>query len=300
MLSAFFRNIMSEDASFGQPLVGIVVLNYNGKECFSRCLVSLQNLSYKNFFVVGVDNDSRDGSFEVAQQEFPQVFFKKLSENRGFAAGMNEGIRIALEKGAQFVWVFNNDAEAEEGALTELVRVAEKEPRSGLLSPWIFDSATNSLWFGKASVKWLRMRVSHDEPADFEKKAASYESECLTGCALFLKKECLEQIGAFDDRFFLYYEDADLSLRAKKAGFKLLVVPGARVFHSEQSQSNPKKLYFLVYSGLLFFQKHAKGALRPVLSLYGTIRVIKNRFDSMRGKAGATAVRQAYDDFYHG
>lgn len=298
MLSAFLYNIMSEDASFRPPLVGIVVLNYNGKECFSRCLTSLQNLSYKNFFVVGVDNDSRDGSLEAAQQMFSQVFFKKLPENRGFAAGMNEGIRIALEKGAQFVWVLNNDAETEEDTLTRLVLVAEKEPRAGLLSPWIFDSATNSLWFGKASVKWLRMRVSHDEPTGSEKKATSYESECLTGCALLLKKECLEQIGGFDERFFLYYEDADLSLRAKKAGFKLLVVPSARVFHSEQSQSNPKKLYFLVYSGLLFFQKHTQGALRLVLSLYGTIRVIKNRFDSMRGKAEATTVRQAYDDFY--
>ncbi len=280
------------------PLVGIVVLNYNGKDCLPQCLLSLQNIDYQRFFIVVVDNDSKDGSFEAAEVKFPHCSFLRLAKNMGFAAGMNAGITYALGKGADWVWVFNNDARAEKQSLKELIRVAETAPRAGLLSPWIMNE-DGSRWFAKARIEWLRMRVHHQEPAFKELAQAFYSSECLTGCALLLSKKLINQVGMFDERFFLYYEDADLSVRAKEQGFLVLVVPAARVQHSEQSEKNPQKLYFLVLSGLLFFRKHAFGWHRPYLAIYGTMRKIKNYFDIMRGRDGAHSVHRAYRDFYH-
>lgn len=281
------------------PLVGIVVLNYNGKDCLPQCLLSLQNIDYQRFFIVVVDNDSKDGSFEAAEAKFPHCSFLRLAKNMGFAAGMNAGITYALGKGADWVWVFNNDARAEKQSLKELIRVAETVPRAGLLSPWIMNE-DGSRWFAKARIEWLRMRVHHQEPSLKELAQAFYSSECLTGCALLLSKKLINQVGMFDERFFLYYEDADLTVRAKEQGFLALVVPAARVHHSEQSEKNPQKLYFLVLSGLIFFRKHTFGWHRPYLAIYGTMRKIKNYFDIMRGRDNAPIVRRAYSDFYHG
>lgn len=282
------------------PLVGVVVLNFNGKDCLSRCLASLQNLKYERFFIVVVDNDSTDGSYEAAKQKFPKCSFLPQNENRGFAAGMNSGIALALARGADWVWIFNNDAWAEENTLSNLMTAATLHPEGGLLSPWIINSQRESLWFGKGHVDWLRMRVVHDRPTKEEQKKDAYPSQFLTGCAMLISKKLITQVGALDERFFLYYEDADLSLRARQAGFSLLVVPSARVFHAEQSQKSPKKLYFLVFSGLLFFQKHAVGWRKWYLFLYTGIRRGKNLLDIMRGRDEALFVRRAYDDFYHG
>lgn len=280
------------------PLVGIIVLNYNGKDCLSQCLFSLQNIDYQRFFIVVVDNHSTDGSFDDAQVKFPQCHFLSLSQNKGFAAGMNVGMTYALGKGAEWVWIVNNDARVERQALRALLDVAQVVPQAGLLSPLILND-DGSRWFAKARVDWLRMRVSHQNPTKEELAQPYYQSECLTGCALLLKRSCIEHVGMLDERFFLYYEDADLSLRAHQEGFSLLVVPSARVFHREQSEKNPRKTYFLVLSGLLFFQKHTFGWRRPYLAIYATMRRVKNNFDILRGRDGAHSVRRAYSDFYH-
>lgn len=283
------------------PLVGIIVLNHNGRDCLLRALLSLRQLRYPNFFVVVVDNNSQDDSLELAQREFPEFFYKKNTENRGFAAGMNSGLQevFALRHGA-WAWLFNNDAVAHEDALIKLMEVAEERKDAGLLSPSIFNSETGKLWFGKGRIDRVRMRVIHEMPSVQEQAQKSYRSDFLTGCALLIKKEVFEKVGLLDERFFLYYEDADFTLRSRKAGFETLVVPGARVVHQEQSQKNPQKLYHLVLSGLIFFKKQSLFWQKPYFFVYGTIRRIKNTIDIVRGRDEALIVHRAYHDFYHG
>ncbi len=280
------------------PLVGIVVLNFNGKDCLPQCLSSLQNISYERFFTVVVDNDSHDGSLEAAEAKFPQCSFIRNPENKGFAAGMNVGIAAALAQGAEWVWLFNNDAQADPQALSFLMAEGEQYGRAGLLSPWIL-RPDQTLWFGKGRVRWSRMRVVHEVSQEEESKKSSYSSQCMTGCALLIRRKVIEKIGLLDERFFLYYEDADFSLRALEAGFDLRVVPRALVWHREQSEANTQKLYYLVLSGLLFFQKQALFWQKPYLFFYVTIRRLKNYWDVVRGRDEAQVVRRAYDDFYH-
>lgn len=278
--------------------VAIIVLNYNGADCLIDCLRSLCALQYQEKEIIVVDNGSTDNSLSVAQRAFPQCLYKENKENKGFAGGMNVGIREALRRGAEYCWLFNSDAKAEPDALNHLILAAEKYQDAGLLSPRIISSLSGRPWFLSGKIEYYRMRVVHSTPSRASLIRPAYESEFLTGCALFIKRDVFERIGLLDECFFLYYEDADFCCRAKKAGFRLLVAPDALVQHKEKSQENPKKIYYLVYSGLLFFQKHTPWWARPYVRLYGTIRRIKNLWDCQRSKKNALLVRRAYARFY--
>ncbi len=279
--------------------MGIVVLNFNGEDCLTSCLRSLETLTYPHFFVVVVDNASNDSSFKQAQKIFPQHLFLRNETNRGFAGGMNDGLALAFGRGADFVWLFNNDATTTPEALTALVEVALRSSSIGLLSPLIFGDPSSTPWFAQGKIDFFRMRASHVVPYLKEQKRLYYESQFLTGCALLISRAVFEAIGLLDERFFLYYEDADYSLRARKKGFQVVVVPKAHVMHAEQSKKQEGKLYYLVLSGLLFFEKQGSFWQKPYFLVYGTIRRMKNILDRIRGRAGARAVYRAYQKFYH-
>src|SRR6185369_7026443 len=203
------------------PQVSIVVLNYNGEDCLLACLRSLWNISYDNYSVLIVDNGSTDNSLEEAKKEFPAFAYLSLPKNRGFAGGMNEGIRVAEKEGAAWVWLLNNDAVVENDCLSLLMETATLNTRRiGALSPVIYESQTDKLWFGKGKIDFLRMRVVHEEPTAKETTETFYPSAFLTGCALLINAKVFEIIGTLDEAFFLYYEDADFCLRLKKAGWR--------------------------------------------------------------------------------
>lgn len=279
--------------------VGIVVLNFNGEKCLLPCLESLSALEYSEKFVVVVDNHSEDGSIEMARERFKEHRYILNSENQGFSRGMNLGIRAALKEGAEWVWIFNNDALAAPDSLNLLLAAAAHRERVGMLSPLIIDKETNEVWFAEGKINFFRMRTEHVLPRPSLFSQEAYPSEFLTGCALLINKRVFESVGFLDEDFFLYYEDADLSSRVWSAGFQCLVVPGAKVFHRENSRLNPRKVYFLVYSGLLFFHKHSGFFMKPYLWAYATIRRAKNIIDSLFQKKEAQHVRQAMIDFYH-
>lgn len=277
------------------PTVFILILNYNGKATLKRCLQSVYRSDYPSFEVVIIDNNSDDGSLEEAKQLFSRAHFIKNSANIGFAAGNNIGIRFALEKGADYVWVLNPDTHIEKDTLSQLVAETEHDASTGITSPLILHSKTKNIWFGGGKIQWLSMKAVHIPPASLYHPIAS---EYICGCAMLVKKEVFQKIGLFDERFFLYYEDADFSLRAKKAGFKLFIVPKVHVFHDEVSSNNPSKVYWLVISGLQFFQKHAPWYRKPWNFAYIQARKIKNRLDISRHKNPfADEVRRAYTSY---
>ncbi len=280
--------------------VGIIVLNYNGGHRLLSCLRSLERLDYPHKEIFVIDNDSGDDSLALAEARFPHVVFLHNKKNEGFSKGMNQGMRLALKRGAEWAWIFNNDAEADPQALSSLMSVARSDPRAGLISPTIYETTTKRLWFAKGKLDFFRMRAVHIPPTAKELASVAYPSEFLTGCALLIGKKTIDAIGYLDERFFLYYEDADYSLRAASAGFSCLVVPEAKVFHSEESRSRPKKTYFLVYSGLLFFKKYASPLMRPYLAAYVTMRRVKNFIDRAHaGNSSALEAYRAYQDYFH-
>ncbi|MCX6765402.1 MAG: glycosyltransferase family 2 protein [Candidatus Moranbacteria bacterium] len=279
-----------------QPKVFIIILNYNARSTLKGCLASIFQLEYENFEVVLVDNNSTDGSLEAAKTFFPRAHIIKNGANLGFAAGSNVGIRYALEKMADYIFLINPDAIVEKDTLRILVKEAEQSANAGIFSPLIIKEDHYSVWFAGGKIKWLTMKTVHIfEPLSNK----PYETQYISGCTMFVKKEIFRQIGLLDERFFLYYEDADFCLRARKEGFKIMVIPQVQVYHYEKSEGNlENKIYWLVISGIIFFKKNAPVILKPWISFYTALRRIKNQLDvKFRKNNLAEVVQRAYGDY---
>ena len=253
-------------------------------------------MNYPNFEVVVVDNNSKDGSLELARLNFPRATFIKNEQNLGFSVGNNIGIRYSLERMADFVLLLNNDTEVERDFLAKLLAHANIHKRAGVLSPLVFFGQSENIWFSGGKIDWLRMKTVHIKE---KLKNDFFSSDFISGCAMLVRAEVFRKVGLLDEDFFLYWEDVDFSLRTKKAGFDLSIVANAHIRHFERSEEQKeKKVYWLVFSGLLFFQKNTPKYLKPWVFIYLLLRRMKNWKDVRKKQTGmCLAVRKAYRDF---
>jgi GT2 family glycosyltransferase len=242
------------------PLVYIIIVNWNLKEVTLECLDSLHRLNYPDFRIVVVDNASHDGSPEAIAARYPQVEQIHHSENRGSTAGYNSGFRRALEAGASFAMLINNDTLIEPEALNHLVNACLPE-EVGMTGPLIYyASLPEKVWSAGA----MRSRFTLDLIGNHG-RGKSYSEiikrDFLTSCALLVKREVLEKVGLMDEDFFVYQEETDYCYRVRKAGYHLLLVPQAKVWHkvslSSGGSESASEHYWMAKNGILFYRKHA-------------------------------------------
>jgi GT2 family glycosyltransferase len=225
---------MHEVDLLAKKKVAVVVLNWNGGEDTLDCIRSLQRLDYPDYEIIVVDNASTDGSPQTIRREFPRLALVENDRNLGFAEGNNIGIRIALNKGSGYVLLLNNDTVVDPEILNVLVEAAEKDATIGFLGPKIYyHSEPRKIWFAGGVVDWRNGRAVHlgmgeEDVGQFGQQA---EVDYITGCALFFRAEVCEKVGLMDSRFFLYYEETDWCARAKRAGYRIVFVPTAKVWH---------------------------------------------------------------------
>ena len=279
------------------PKVFIAILNYNGKDVIKNCLKSVFKIDYPNFEVVVVDNNSTDGSLELAKASFSKMHFIKNEVNLGFSTGNNIGIRFALEKMADFVLLLNNDTEVAPDFLEKLIAPSMLDEKIGLSSPFIFKDKSADIWFSGGKINWFSMKARN---LSTQPQADSYfETGFVSGCSMLVRKDVFKKIGLLDEDFFLYWEDTDFSVRAQKADLKTIVVPQSHIYHFEKSEEQKaNKTYWLVLSGLLFFQKNATFPLNIWIYFYTLLRKLKNFKDVVHKKNDlAIIVQKAYRDF---
>ncbi len=217
-----------------QPLVYIIVLTWNGKNDTFECLQSLDEVTYPNFKVLVVDNASTDGTVNAIRTSFPGIEVVVNQTNLRFAGGNNVGIRRALEHGAEYVMLLNNDTIVERDFLTPLVNAAEHDTRVGMVGPKIYFYVNRQqLWYAGGTIEWWKGWISHVGVR--EKDMGQYDTTCetdfITGCCVLVKREVIQKIGMLDEAYFLYGEDADWCIRTSQAGYKLLFVPSAKIWH---------------------------------------------------------------------
>jgi len=227
-------------------LVSVIVVNWNGKELLQDCLEGLQRQTYRCFTVILVDNGSNDGSVEFVNSYYPNVKTISLPGNVGFSAANNIAIKTV---DTRYVALLNNDAVPHPSWLKELVETLEAHPRVGFAaSKMLFHDRRHVIdragdGYTDAGVALLRGR---DTTADGFNRCEPVFGACA-GAALY-RTGMFDDIGLFDEDFFLLYEDVDLSFRAQLRGYQCLYVPDAIVYH-KASRSVVRDSAVSVYYG---------------------------------------------------
>jgi GT2 family glycosyltransferase len=244
------------------PKIAIVVLNWNGIKDTIPCMESLFAIDYPYCDIILVDNGSTDGSPALLQERFPRVHHISLPVNQGFAGGNNPGITSALERGAEYVVLLNNDTVVASDLLHRFLDGFNKEPRAGILGAriYLFDQRDTldhlgGIWIkSKAQVQLVGLREKETLPVPDTLLPLDY----VCGACMIIKRSVFEAIGLLEPRFFLYWEENDFCLRAQRAGFLTFSCPTAHIWHkvAASSKGKPYTAYFIWRSRLLWIERN--------------------------------------------
>ena len=254
------------------PLVYVIIPTFNHCEDTLRALDSLERMTYPNFKVLITDNQSTDQTVDVVREKYPEVELLIHPRNLGFAAGVNPGLQRALDQGADFVLLINNDVEVAPRMLTHLVKAMQ--PDVGVAAPMIYYmDEPERIWsvgFTRHPLL-LEMRGSARGQIDKGQWRASFEVDYVLGCAMLLNGSALRKAGMFDERYFFYYEDLDLSLRLERFGYRLITVPLAQMWHKGSGSAGAEsafRVYHMARGSVIFFRTHARGGQRLAVFLF--------------------------------
>lgn len=224
-----------------EPLISIVIPNYNGERYLSRCLDSLRGQSYGNIEIIVVDNASSDSSISLLKAKYPDIRLVSMEVNAGFSAAVNAGIGATR---GEFVIVLNNDTTAEHEFVRELYVALSEEAEAAMAAPKML-FARNPQTINSMGLGYGITGTNHDIGFGLKDGPAFNKREWIFGpCggAGMYRRDLLMDVGWFDEDFFMYYEDVDYSFRAQLTGYKCIFVPTARVYHEEggSGESLPK------------------------------------------------------------
>lgn len=266
--------------------VEVVVPTWNTREITRECLESLAGESERCAGVVVVDNASSDGTAQMITDRFAGTRIVRNEENLGFAAAANRGVR---ETHAPYVLVLNSDARLEPDALEALCRVLDQDDQVGLAGAEIRDpggsfqashapfptllgellilSGAGRLLFGP----WYPSRGPSSE-------ATAVMADYVSGACLLLRRSAFDEVGGFDESFFLYAEEVDLCRRLRDAGWRIAHVPGAKVRHRGGASSEKAQREAALYRGrVLYFRKHEGAAATAALKAMILVSVAAKR-----------------------
>jgi GT2 family glycosyltransferase len=260
----------NKTAVAGLPQLWLVIVTWNRADAIISCLLSLNALTYQNFHLVVVDNGSEDGTVEKLRAIFPRLNLIAHTRNQGYTGGNNAGMRYALEHGADYVLMLNNDTRVHPRLIDELMKVAQSDPRIAVVgAKAVWANASGRIW-----AAWCELTygpsLTHVYGRDaldsaFYRKVRDVGQ--VVGCGYMWRRQALLDVGLLDTDFFGYHEDVDWCYRARARGWRVVYVGTAVVYHIGSLSSSPRFKhrmpagYFLGRNAILFTKKHA-GPLR--------------------------------------
>jgi GT2 family glycosyltransferase len=255
------------------PRIAVVVLNWNGLSHLRTCLPSVLESQYPDFIVVLADNGSVDGSADWVRREHPRVVVVENGTNLRFAAGNNEGCRRALAEGAEILLLLNNDTTIAPATLRALADRFVEDERVGVVGPRIcYRYDPSRIWYGGGRVDLRLGRVRHrairrsvDEGRD-----PVGPTGWVTGCAMAVRRSAWEELGGLDTGYYIYAEDVDFCLRARRRGWRIRYEPSGLVLHDVSAtvggHLSAFKTYHKTRSRLRLVRRHAAWHDWPTLA----------------------------------
>jgi len=266
--------------------VSCVVLNWNGWADTIECLDALKECSYPNLTVIVVDNGSTDDSIARIKAAHPDIFLLKSEKNLGFSSGNNIGIRRALDIGADYIWLLNNDTRPAPDALCALVAKVASDKSIGAVASICYyadEPSKVQAWAGSRINLWIGYGRLYTEPHEDD------WFDSLNGTSMLVARNAIEHVGLLDEGFFLYWEDTEFCLRLRKKGWRIAAAPASRVLHKVNASTGGNKIVLDRYqttSGLRLLRLHSP-VPNLAMSLFLAIRFSRRilRVDFARCRA---------------
>lgn len=286
--------------------VSFVILNYNGKDNTIECLRSIGNTILPKdtkVEIIVVDNASIDNSLQSIKEQFPNVAIIANKENTGYSKGNNMGIRYALENGADFIIIMNNDTIVDKNLITEFLKSAEKDENIGIIVPKIYFAKSfefhkdryqekdkgKVFWYAGGIMDWANVIGHHRGVDEVDKGQYDKEekTEFATGCCMLVKRDVFAKISLFNEKYFLYYEDNDFSRKAKNAGYRIIYSPKTIIWHKNAASAGGSgsslQDYYITRNRMLFGIKYAPFKSKLALIKESFFLLLKGRYWQRRG-----------------
>jgi GT2 family glycosyltransferase len=236
------------------PFASVVIVTYNNRNDIEECLRSVLDQEYPDFEVIVVDNDSTDDTVKLVREKFPLIKVVENNKNYGAAKGYNIGVN-ASEGG--YVALLNPDTVVERDWLSELVRVMEENKDIGACQSRIllYDKPDTINTEGN-EVNYLGFTWCRNYGKKNSDDKQIQETIGLSVCSAILRRDVLEEVGFFDEDFFMYLDDTDLGLRVYLMGYKIVCNPKSIVYHKYKFRVEKKKFYYLERNRLMLLIKN--------------------------------------------
>lgn len=239
--------------------IAAIVISYHRPPMVLSCLGKLLALPDAPEKILLVDNAPEDGTAALVREHYPQVEIINAGGNRGFAAGNNLGMHAALAAGYPFILLLNDDAELFPDSLTRLYETINSSPTIGAVGPIVFYGDGKLIWSAGGRIGVRTGLVGHVlcPPS----ASQTYTVDYVTACVVLYRGDAIQQVGMFDERFFMYYEDSDLGVRLSKIGYYNVIDTQAKALHHVPRDlavrmQSPSFLYYLNRNRILFMRKH--------------------------------------------
>jgi len=287
------------------PKIAIVVLTWNKASDVMECLESLTGLNYPDYEIIVVDNHSTDNTVEEVRKKYPGHTLIVNSSDLGYAGGNNAGLKYALGKEFKYIFVLSNDTKADPDCLRELVIIMEGDTSIGAAGPVIHDYYnTDQIILSGDKISWITGKLMYNRINKLSFNETAVEMRYLNGSAVLFRTEVLKLTGIFDEKYFLFYEDADLSLRIRQSGYKAVLAAASKIYHKESQATgwiySPVALYYGTRNRLLFMKKYSsKLSWMLFITVFFSLSIIKNLYKWRKEPVKRLAFLHGMMDYYN-
>lgn len=246
------------------PKTAVIILNFNSYNQTIECIESVKNITYPNYEIIVVDNNSKDDSLQQIKGSFPDVILLKSRDNLGYASGNNLGIKYALEKNMEYICILNNDVAVDRNFLEPIIKTLMDDKNAAAAGPSICYYGQDdviqamggniNLYTGLPTMKFKGKKLS-------QVKEDIVSVDYLGGACFVVKAEILKKIGLIPENYFLFYEETEFFLNIKRQGYKLISIRDSRVYHKVSGTISKYKglsYFFLNRNRIIFVRRNAR------------------------------------------